>query len=330
MMRRFQVTILCLVLFFLCLPAPPLMAKTEREEHCLFRQGDVNIQVPLRPLRQNGDFITDIRALCPLFGLQIEQNQDKILIHKGKHELLVRVGKRGAFLDGRFILLQAPPHKQHGRVLLPVLQMLRLFQVAHHVEGEQVVIDAPLPKLSAVRQALAAAGERKQQLAFVGILDGERWVLALRPQVQKEHHGYSALYELHGGKGLVLRKLRAISDTSATVYLEWMPGGAVVENIAMDTRPEFLFIESCACSGRYHYATLFTLTELGVQPLWHSSATFAGVQKNGKRYELITLRRENIPDLPVPSLPYWEVHEAWIGQTFAIVREVYHDPLQSR
>lgn len=299
------------------------------EEKCLFRYGEINIQLPVQPIEKQGDHLTDIQSLVPLFDLHVEMQQDKIVIYKGKQLMVTRVGKRGAFLNGRFLLLHTAPENRNGHILLPILQTLNLLQIPHHSENGQVVIDVSLPLIHDVRKAVVLANG-KPSIGYLGILGENRMVVALRPLVQGKPHGYGTLYELRKEKTWKANKLWQISDTSADVYLEWMPNGTVFENIAVDARPEFLFVETCLCAGRYHYATLFTLTELGIQSLWHSSSSFSHVEKNGDRFELISFRKENIPERNSAFLPYWEVHEVWNGQSFVTVKEEYHDPMKPK
>jgi hypothetical protein len=145
--------------------------------------------------------------------------------------------------------------------------------------------------------------------------------------------GYGNLYEagreaVNGTHTWKLNKLRTISDTAGSVYLEWLPNGSVFENIVADKRPEFLVVETCNCTGRYQYGTMFTVTEMGLVPVWHSQATFDRVQKTAKGWVLVTHRRDAIPTRTAVTMPYWEIHEMWNGQSFVITKQEYRDPLK--
>jgi hypothetical protein len=295
------------------------------DEKCLLRYDQVEIQLPVRQIEKNGDYLSDIVSFEPLFGLHVERQRDKILIYKGTHVLVAHIGQRGAFLDGRLSLLRVAPEVREGHILFPIKQTLDLLQIPYREERRQIVLTGSLPLIGELQKAISEQ-EDKQSIGYVSILAPGRLLVAARPWVYGREHGFSALYELRLDRTWKAAKLRMISDTSANVYLEWMPGGTVLENVAIDARPEFIFVETCQCTGGYHYATMFTLTERGVQPIWHSSAIFSHVEKRGKRYELVTIRKENIPERNAGVLPYWVVHETWNGQGFVITKEEYQDP----
>ncbi|GIM47419.1 hypothetical protein DNHGIG_29680 [Collibacillus ludicampi] len=338
-MWRFVISIIAFLQILASSPALPVSAEKVqsyagksdmKEENSLLRYEDVDIQLPVKHVAKNGDYLSDIVSFVPLFDLHVERQQDKILIYKGSHLLVARVGQRGALLDGRFVLLHASPELRGEHILLPIKQTMALLQIPCREERGQIVITCSLHLINDLHKAISSIDDTKQRIGFVGILGPERFVVAVRPIIHGTYHGFSGMYELRKEHTWKASKLRMISDTSASVYLEWMPNGTVLENVAVDQRPEFVFVESCSCAGRYHYATMFTVTEMGIQSIWYSSAIFSHVVKNGSRYELVTIKKENIPEKNSGLLPYWIIHETWNGQSFVVTKEEYHDPSKDK
>lgn len=301
-------------------------------EHTTLKMQDIGIQLPIAPVFFQDDQMVDIKSLQALLPITVEVKGEDRVLHYKNHQLYVQPGRVAAMLDGKWLLLKHSPLVQGDALLLPNRQVFDLLNIRYRTENGKLTIDTESPSLYQLQRDIAKLEGAKARIGYIGILQPNRWIIAIRQEIAGKPQGFGNLYEasreiVEGGGTWKLTKLRTISDTAAAVFLEWMPNGSIFENIVSDRRPEFLFIETCNCAGRYQYGTMFTVTEMGLVPVWHSQATYERVQKADKGWVLVTHRKDSIPTRTSATMPYWEIHETWNGQSFMITKQEYRDPL---
>ncbi|WP_018132846.1 hypothetical protein [Effusibacillus pohliae] len=302
--------------------------------HSALKIDGIPVQLPYASRTAGDDRLVDVYALQGILPISVNERGEERVIRYGCHQLEVQPGRRAALLDGRWLILSHAPVAVPDGLLLPNRQLFDLLAVPYRMDGGQVNVTAASESLAALQQKVAGWNEGRAKIGFVGVLQPNRWIVAAQILAAGRPVGYGDLYEAvretaaNGAHTWKLTKLRTISDTASNVFLEWMPNGSIFENIVADKRPEFLVVETCNCAGRYQYGTMFTVTEMGLVPVWHSQAAYDRVEKTDKGWELVTYRKDAIPTRPGSTMPYWEIHEMWNGQSFVITKQEYRDPLQ--
>lgn len=306
------------------------------DRHVSLRIHDISIQLPYAPIEAGDDQLVDVCSLQGLMPISVEKRGEERVIRYGGHQLEVQPGRVAALLDGKWLILKKAPVAAAEALLVPNRQLFDLLQVSYRVQDGQLVMTGQSELVSQLQKDVRKMEGNQVKIGLIGVLQPHRWIVALQTVNGDQVKGYGNLYETvleTGGSGAAswkLIRLRTISDTAGMVYLEWMPNGSIFENIVSDKRSEFLFVESCGCAGRYQYGTMFTVTEMGLVPVWHSQATYERIQKTAKGWVLVTHRKDAIPSRTVNTMPYWEIHEIWSGQSFRIVKQEYIDPLAAR
>lgn len=304
------------------------------DNHSTIKINDIAIQLPYAPRDTGGDHLIDVNSLQGVLPIRVEIRGDERIIRYGDHQLEVQPGRVAAMLDGRWLILKSAPIADGDGLLLPNRQLFDLLTIPYQVQGGNLLVKIPSEAIGQLQKDVAKLEGEKTQIGFIGVLQPNRWIVAMQVLSEGKPIGYGNLYEAaretnaNGNRTWKLTKLRTISDTTGRVYLEWMPNGSIFENIVSDKRPEFLVVETCNCAGRYQYGTMFTITEMGLVPVWHSQATYDRVQKTAKGWVMITHRRDTIPTRTSSTMPYWEIHEIWNGQSFVITKQEYRDPLK--
>lgn len=312
----------------------PRMAHAETKHSTLTVNG-VPVQLPFAPRDAGqGDITVDVYSLQGVLPISVESRGAERIIRYGGHQLEVRPGRVAAMLDGRWLILKHAPVEKMGGLLLPNRQLFDLLTVPYRMEDGGITVTLPSDSVEKLWKEAVKLEGNKSKIGFIGVLRPSRWIVAMKTLVDGKEYGYGNLYEAsretnaNGVPEWKLTKLRTVSDTAGQVYLEWMPNGSVFENIVSDKRPEFLIVETCDCVGRYQYGTMFTVTEIGLVPVWHSQATYDRVQKTAKGWVLVTHRKDAIPTRTSATMPFWEIHEMWNGQSFVIIKQEYRDPLK--
>ncbi|MDB5085501.1 MAG: hypothetical protein JWN30_2387 [Bacilli bacterium] len=290
----------------------------------------VLFQGPTEAIQIEHDQLVDLSVLSQFSGIKAETRDQEVVYKYNRHTLDVQPGRRSALLNGRVVLLSHEPVARGGYLLVPFHQTMDMLGVPHQDQGEAVNLLVESDAWKQIRYMKTLTDDGKSTLGFIGFLDAGRYFFATKPVVTGKAEGYGALFEGRwAAPGRVtVTKIRPFTDTSSSIYMENLPNGNVLQNLYLDERPEVMIVESCSCAGRYNYATMFTVTEMGLTSIWHSQYSYDRIERSGKNWELVSYRRETIPDRHAGSLPYWEVRETWTGNQFSIVKEVYHAPVK--
>lgn len=324
--------IIILVTLVICLLLP--RAAFAETNHSIVTVNDIPIQLPFAPREAGGDVLVDVNSLQGVLSITVERRGAERVIKYGGHQLDVQPGRVAALLDGRWLILKSAPLSEGDALLLPSRQLFELLTIPYRIQDERMIMNRPSEAVSQLQKEIAKLEGNKVTIGFIGVLTSNRWIVAMKAVSDGQLVGYGNLYEAareinaNGTRTWKLTKLRTISDTAGSVYLEWMPNGSIFENIVSDKRPEFLVVETCRCAGRYQYGTMFTVTEMGLVPVWHSQATYDRVEKTAKGWILVTHRKDAIPTRTSTTMPFWEIHEMWNGQSFVITKQEYRDPLK--
>ncbi len=304
--------------------------------HVSLRVNDISIQLPYAPREAKDDQLVDVCSLQGILPISVEKRGGERVIRYGTHQLEVQPGRVAALLDGKWLVLKRAPVAAADALLVPNRQLFDLLRVSYVMQDGQLVLTGQSELVTQLQKEVRKVEGNQVTIGLIGVLQPHRWIVALQTVTDDQAKGYGNLYEAvreTGGNGVPrwkLIRLRTISDTAGLVYLEWMPNGSVFENIVSDKRSEFLFVETCGCAGGYQYGTMFTVTEMGLVPVWHSQATYERIQKTPKGWVLVTHRKDAIPTRTSTTMPYWEIHEMWSGQSFRIIKQEYVDPLATR
>jgi hypothetical protein len=286
------------------------------------------------PKAFDGDQLVDVTAMQALLPISVQVRGGERVVHYNNHQLDLQPGRLAAMLDGKWLLLKQAPLLEGQSLLVPNRQLFDLLNISYHEERGRIVIESESAAIDQLQQDMSNLEGNQATIGFIAILQPNRWIVVTKHKIAGKPAGFSNLYEAYRdnadtvNRTWKLSKLRTISDTAAAVFLEWMPNGSIFENMVADKRAEFLFVETCNCAGRYQYGTMFTVTEMGLVPVWHSQATYERVQKDEKGWVLVTHRKDSIPTRTSATMPYWEIHEIWNGQSFMITKQEYRDPLQ--
>ncbi|BCJ85881.1 hypothetical protein [Effusibacillus dendaii] len=316
----------------------PMQVTTAAETgHSQFMIQNIPVQLPYMPLSMGDDTSVDVYSLKTALSVTVETRKTEYVIRYQKHQLEVEPGRAGALLDGKWLLLKHPPVKTERGLLLPQRQLFDLLTVPYHEANGHYVIDAESKSIADLQKTVEkteSVNRLRVKIGFIGVIQPDRWLVAATIITGGQPVGFGNLYEAaretkaDGTRTWKLTKLRTISDTANRVYMEWMKNGSIFENLASDKRPEFLVVETCGCTGQYQYGTMFSLTEMGFVPVWHSQSAYAGVQQTKNGWDLITYRRDAVPNRTIAAMPYWEIHETWDGQSFVVNKQEYRDPLK--
>ncbi|MFC4769184.1 hypothetical protein [Effusibacillus consociatus] len=324
--------VLVIVMLFISLLSPRLVyAETK---HSALKVNEIPVQLPFAPRGAGGDVLVDVNSLQGILQISVEARGEERIIRYGDHQLEVQPGRVAALLDGRWLVLKNAPVAEMDALLLPNRQLFDLLTIPYRIEDGSIIVQTPSESVTRLQKEVAKLEGEKPKIGFIGVLQPNRWIVAMQSVSDGKLVGYGNLYEAagetnaNGARTWKLTKLRTISDTAGSVHLEWMPNGSIFENIVSDKRPEFIFVETCNCAGRYQYGTMFTVTEMGLVPVWHSQATFDRVQKTAKGWVMVTHRKDAIPTRTSATMPFWEIHEMWNGQSFVITKQEYRDPLK--
>lgn len=305
-------------------------------KHVTLQVNDIEVQLPYAPREAGDDQLVDVRSLQGILPIVVEKRGKERIIRYAAHQLEIQPGRVAAMLDGRWLILKKAPILESDALLVPNRQLFDLLSVPYTEKGEKLIITGKSEAISQLKTETRKAEGVQAKIGMIGVLLPDRWIVATQTVTGGKIRGYGSLYEAARETGAAgtnvwkLTKLRSISDTAGRVYMEWMANGSVFENIVSDKRPEFLFVETCNCVGGYQYGTMFTVTEMGLVPVWHSHATYERIQKSSKGWVLVTHRKDTIPTRTSMTMPYWEIHEMWNGQSFHIVKQDYIDPLWSK
>lgn len=305
-------------------------------KHVTLQVNDIAIQLPYAPREAGNDRLVDVRSLQGILPIVVEKRGEERIIRYAAHQLEIQPGRVAAMLDGRWLILKKAPVLEADALLVPNRQLFDLLTIPYSDKAGELIITSKSEAVSQLQKEIRKAGGTQTKIGMIGVLQPDRWIVATQIVTGGKIRGYGNLYEAARETGVSgtnvwkLTKLRSISDTAGRVYMEWMPNGSVFENIVSDKRSEFLFVETCNCAGGYQYGTMFTVTEMGLVPVWHSHATYERIQKSSKGWVLVTHRKDAIPTRTSLTMPYWEIHEMWSGQSFRIVKQDYIDPLGSK
>lgn len=325
-----NVRILLVSLFFVT----ALFSGTVHAEpkHASLYVDDITVQLPYAPRVVKDDLLVDVNSLQGVLPLNVEKRGTEWVIRYAGHQLEIQPGRVAAMLDGKWLLLRSAPVIEMDALLVPNRQLFDLLTIPYTVKDGNIITLLRSDTISQLQKEVSRLEGNQAKIGLLGVLQPNRWIVALHAVTAGKTEGFGNLYEVarettaSGKDTWKLIKLRTISDTAGQVYMEWMPNGSIFENIAADKRPEFLVVETCNCVGGYKYGTMFTITEMGLTPVWHSQATYVRVKKTAKGHVLVTHRKDAILTRTSATMPYWEIYEKWSGQSFRIIKQEYIDP----
>lgn len=306
------------------------IAKENQEDLHVHYWGKINgvwFQGPIQAIAIKNDTLFDLSLLHNFLGLETSVRGSEAVFQNAHHTLDLMQGRTAALLDGQIVLLKKAPILVEGHLMVPAQQILGWLKIPYVMDHGfiNILYTSDMWK-NMLNSGLTDNG--KSSLGYIGVLDPSRMILATRPRIYHHTAGLIALYEgkRKTNKEFTLTKLRGLTDTSVNLYMEILPNGQVMQNLFQDLRPEIVVVETCSCAGHYNYATMFTVTEIGLTSIWHSQYSYDRIERSGKSWELISYRRENIPERPLSLVPYWEIRETWMGNQFAVTKEIYHAP----
>ena len=113
-------------------------------DYPFLQKGRENIPLDAAPIIRDGRTLLPIRHVVEALGGEVkwDPEEQKISLYYESHSVIMYVSEAGAFVDGRFVLLDVPPVIENNRTLVPVRFVIESLgcEVEWLPDGQEVLI----------------------------------------------------------------------------------------------------------------------------------------------------------------------------------------------